>query len=79
MVTVKFKVTTITENEHWDKSKGSLKTILLDPVYDKDPESENGRFFAATPGGNINLPIVNANASKEFEVGAEYFVTFKKA
>lgn len=54
-------------------------SISLWPVYDPNPESENGKFFAATPGGNIQLSVVNETAAQQFEVGQEYYVTFKKA
>lgn len=55
------------------------QTIRLQPVYDSDPTSENGKFYAATPGGQIELGIVNAEAGNYFELDAEYLVNFEKA
>jgi len=53
--------------------------IKLQPVYDSNPESENGKFFKWTPYGSIEMGTVNPEAAKEFEVGKEYYVTFEKA
>jgi hypothetical protein len=53
--------------------------IELYPVYSADPDSENGRFFNATPGGQVRLSIVNPSAADAFEVGKEYYVDFTPA
>ena len=65
------KVTEITQREFG-------KSIKLQPVYSSDPESENGKFYKQTPGGNIELTTVNDEAAKEFEIGKEYYVDFIK-
>jgi len=57
---------------------GSAK-IELAPVYDSNPESENAKFFKATPWGQITLGTVNGTAAQEFELGAEFYVDFNKA
>jgi len=54
----------------WDKKKGA--EIEMCPV-------TYGEFFQATPSGLIKLGILNEEASKQFEVGKEYFVTFEEA
>lgn len=72
MVRAKFKVSEITQRDFG-------KSILLQPVYSSDPESENGKFYKQTPGGKIELGTVNDEAAKEFEVGKEYFVDFTLA
>lgn len=54
-------------------------TITLRAVYDPNPDSENGRFFSATPSGTISLNIVNKLAAEQFRVGTEYLVTFNEA
>lgn len=51
-------------------------TIRARPVYDSNPESENGRFFHATPGGDLRLDVVNDAASQQFEEGKEFYVDF---
>jgi len=51
--------------------------IKLQPVYGES--EENKKFFEATPGGSINLSIVNEAASSQFEVGKEYYVDFTEA
>lgn len=52
--------------------------IAMQPVYDSDPNSENGKFFAATPGGSISLSVVNPAAAGQFVEGREYLVTFTR-
>jgi hypothetical protein len=51
--------------------------IQLAPVY--SGSDENKKFFAATPGGNIDLWVVNQAAASQFEVGKEYYVDFTEA
>ncbi len=52
--------------------------VKLEAVYDPDPESENGKFFSATPAGTIDLQILNKDAADQFEQGKEYYVDFTK-
>ncbi len=48
---------------------------MLFPVYPgDDPAHENSKFWAATPGGKLELNIVNASAVEGMEVGAEYYI-----
>lgn len=56
-----------------------LVTISMSPVYDSNPESENGRFWKYTPWGSVQLGTINKAASDQFEVGKEYFVDFSPA
>lgn len=53
------------------------KHIVLSPVY--SGSEENKQFFEATPGGNIQLYVVNKDASDQFIVGHEYYIDFTKA
>lgn len=53
--------------------------IDLSPVYDSNPDSENGRFYKATPWGQITLGTVNAAAAEQFKAGAEFYVDFTPA
>lgn len=55
----------------------TVHNIRLSPVV--DGSEENKKFYAATPGGNIQLNTVNAAAAEQFEEGKEYYVTFEKA
>ncbi len=52
--------------------------VRLEPVYDGAPNSENGKFFQATPGGFCELSIMNKAALDQFEVNKEYLVDFTK-
>jgi hypothetical protein len=83
-VRAKFKVHSITStltrvNQAGQTVEKELQTINLSPVYDNDPESENGKFYAYTPAGKIELGTVNADAAKDFELGKEMYVTFEPA
>ena len=40
---------------------------------------ENKQFFKYTPSGNVSLQTINVSAAQEFEIGKEYYVTFKQA
>lgn len=54
-----------------------LRTIVLIPVsYTGDPDSENSRFWSASPSGEIRLGTINEEAWKEFELRGEYYVDF---
>src|SRR5688572_2160463 len=47
-----------------------VKTVYMGPVY--SGSDENKQFFAATPGGQITLNILNQSALEAFKQGAEY-------
>ena len=76
-VRAKFKCVSITRNQHWDASKGEIQTIKLLPV--SGNSEENAAFYAATPGGSIELGTVNKAAGDAFELGKEYYVDFAPA
>ena len=50
--------------------------IRMSPVIGGSPENDS--FFKWTPYGEINIGLVNPDASKQFEVGQEYYVKFEK-
>ncbi len=52
-------------------------TIFLCPVY--TGSDENKAFFAATPGGQITLNVLNPAAAEQFVQGKEYYVDFTLA
>jgi tRNA U54 and U55 pseudouridine synthase Pus10 len=47
-------------------------SIKLFPVINGSAENET--FFKYTPGGELNLAVVNIEAAKQFEVGKEYYI-----
>ncbi|MBR8084624.1 MULTISPECIES: hypothetical protein [Burkholderia cepacia complex] len=73
-VRAKFKVTLLSQREHWDKQKGPIHDIQLQPV--TSGSSDNERFYAATPAGQISLSTVNDDAARQFRLGAEVYVDF---
>ena len=50
--------------------------VEMVPVYDSDPESENGKFFAATPWGQITIGTVSKAAAEQLALGSEVYVDF---
>lgn len=70
-------VTQVNNERDWDEGK-SVNDIALSTVYDPNPDTENGRFFAATPSGNININTVNPDAAAVFgQPGDEILCTFR--
>lgn len=53
------------------------KEINLIPV--TSGSDENEKFFEYTPSGSIMLSTINEEASKQFEIGKEYYVDFTPA
>lgn len=51
--------------------------VTLSPVY--SGSEENKQFFAATPGGSIQLNVINPSAFAVFEHGKEFYVDFTEA
>lgn len=86
-VRAKFYVNSITESHSPKAEKqadGTYKTVpakvttlTLNPVYaNNDPNHENSKFWAASPGGRLELNCVNPEAVKQFEVGKEFYIDF---
>jgi hypothetical protein len=89
-VRAKFKVQRVECMEHMRRAgktadgtvryeRGELRTIVLAPVYSNDPASENAKFWAATPSGEIKLGTINEQAWGYFELGQEYYIDFVRA
>ena len=58
---------------------GELKTLTFSPTYSNDPESENKKFWEATPGGELKFNCVNAKAVEYFTLGKEYYLDITEA
>ena len=59
---------------------GTAATLHFFPVYHaNDPKHENSQYWAATPGGELKLNVVNADAVKGLVVGDEYYVDIAPA
>jgi hypothetical protein len=76
-VRAKFAVTEITTRAHWDRSKGHLGVVKLQPV--SDGSEENKRFYEATPCGSIELGTLNKDALAQFAIGQQFYVDFTPA
>lgn len=76
-VRAKFKVDRIERTLY---SGEELQTIVLSPVYKtNDPEDENSKFWKWSPSGSLHLGTLNPEASKQFELGKEYYIDFTPA
>jgi hypothetical protein len=67
MQTVRCKMRCNSVTDH-----GNQQSVIMNPTYSNDPESENKQFWDATPGGQYNINYVNKNI--EFLVGREYYI-----
>lgn len=89
MVRAKFKVVRIEcgmgYKRDFDKDGKELwtaaeqRTVVLSPVFSSDPQSENAKFWNASPSGEIKLGMINQEAWGEFELDKEYYVDFTRA
>lgn len=72
MIRAKFKVANKVK-EAWKASDGTdVFTVTLYPVV--GGSSENDAFFAATPGGQLQLSVVREGTADMFDTGDEFFV-----
>lgn len=87
-VRAKFKVLKIESQSHMTRKAGGaaneyerveMRTIVFQPVYSDDLESENRRFWNASPSGEIRLGTINPAAWEAFELDREYYVDFTPA
>lgn len=54
-----------------------LRSLIFNPVYkNDDPESENSKFWRASPSGEVKLGTVNPQAWSQFEMGKCYYLDF---
>lgn len=75
-VRAKFRCSEIIEHAYGEKL---MKTIKLEPVFkSNDPTSENSKFWAASPNGEIRLGTLNMEAANYFTINGEYYIAFTK-
>lgn len=73
-VRAKFKVVSV------EPAGEGVQSISLQPVVgDNDPESENSKFWKASPGGQISLFCANIAATEQFKPGRVFYVDFTPA
>ena len=66
----------VMENGRNVYDRKEMRTVVLHPVYSDDPNSENKKFWDASPSGEIRLGTVNPDAWRAFELDKEYYVDF---
>lgn len=83
----KFKCDSVTElmgsaldpvSKMWEPA--IQKTVTMSPVYgNNDPNHENSKFWAASPGGRFELNVINLAAAAMFKPGKEYYFDITQA
>ena len=61
---------------HWKNEGRVLHSVVLTPVYSDKPDSENKRFWDATPSGKLEFSTIK---DMPFEVGREYYLDISPA
>lgn len=80
MTRAKFYVQSKKEFADFSGMVGATEVVLFPVTHDlQNPESENKRFWTATPNGKITMTITNAEAADTFEMGKQYYVDFTPA
>lgn len=85
MVRAKFRVASKEGPREINQWITDLGRTGVREVYDigmypvSDGSLENTQSYASTPTGSITLSTVNPDAAAQFEIGAEYYVEFKRA
>lgn len=69
----KFVVQSITRQKGWAEFP-EIYQITLNPVVNDTEKNEH--FYAATPGGNVDLSVFRESVGKMFDVGQEVYVDF---
>ena len=70
-VRAKFRVSEVTKTSTEHNEQHAVRLV---PVVSGSPENE--RFYQFTPGGQIDLQIVNADTAAMLVPGKEYYVDF---
>ena len=67
------------EDGNYKEREVEVANITMFPVVSSVGNSENDRFFSATPGGTLQLYTVNPAAWEQFEPGKSYYIDFTPA
>jgi len=67
----KFKLNEVTHVEY----SADARKLRFGAVCNNNTE-ENAKFHKYTPSGEINMTVDNPEASKQYELGKEYYVDF---
>lgn len=70
MVKAKFKVESVT-------TFANGASIKMHPV--QSGSEENKKFYQYTPGGTLDLMVINAETAKQFIPGKEYYIDISLA
>ena len=51
-----------------------VQTVKFSPVYSADEDSENRKFWDATPTGKLELGFIKKEQGDLFDIGEEYYI-----
>lgn len=77
IVRAKFYVDSVTTHAPYKGKQGG--TVRLCPVYSPDPNSENKKFWDATPSGLIEMTVMDLTVLAGFTPGQKFYVEFLPA
>lgn len=69
----------VQKDGRWQYEQVEMRTIVLHPVCSDDPNSENKKFWDASPSGQLELGTINPDAWCQFELDKEYYLDFTPA
>jgi hypothetical protein len=77
-VRAKFKCDSVEKRVNWNKTQAHpfLYTVKMSPVVGQEKDTENSKFWEATPAGILHMESILPDA---FEPGKEYYVDFTPA
>jgi hypothetical protein len=84
MIRAKFTVnsmetTLITRLEDGEWKPCPIYTVKLSAVNGQKENSENKKFWEASPNGQISLSMIKKDVAEKLELGKEYYIDFTPA
>jgi len=70
----KFKLNVKEENSYGSSGIDSIKVQLNAVMTDGEEESENTKFWEASPNGTLELTVDNKNVFPLFNTGQEFYI-----
>lgn len=79
MHTMGYEQTSEGKSDYQKPIKAEKRTLNFTPVCSSDENSENKKFWSASPSGSLQLGVVNQAAWSFFELEKEYYIDFSPA
>ena len=59
-----------------DRSEPTLARVLMNSVFDSEPQNENDKYIPGEPQGPFRFNLKDAKVADLFKVGQDYYVDF---